>query len=145
MELWQLVRRVSDLYGRRMEEHKRGIPAAEYMDALSIHQFRYVVAIDRMERPTCGSLAQRFHVTPPTATAIVKKLEGGGYVCSEEDPTDRRQRLLSLTEKGSAVARVNEAAYQLLAEDIRRWLTPEERAAYERLTAKICDRIAELS
>ena len=69
----------------------------------------------------------------------------GGYVCSEADPTDRRQRLLSPTEKGYAVARVNEAAYQLLAEDIRRRLTPEELTVYEQLTAKICGRIAELS
>ncbi len=50
---------------------------------------------------TLGDLAAREHVTPPTITRVVEKLEGQGLVTRNVDPQDRRVVHLELTDAGT--------------------------------------------
>lgn len=50
-----------------------------------------------------SALAQRLRVGPPAASGLVDRLVEHGYLQRREDPADRRQQLISLTEAGMAV------------------------------------------
>jgi DNA-binding MarR family transcriptional regulator len=47
-----------------------------------------------------GELAEREKVRPPSMTRIVNDLEEGGYVTRQPGPHDKRQSLVSLTDRG---------------------------------------------
>ncbi|MGI5172918.1 winged helix-turn-helix transcriptional regulator [Treponema sp. OMZ 840] len=49
-----------------------------------------------------GDLARRIHKDKSTATALIKKLEGAGYIKKERCLHDSRVTFILLTEKGSA-------------------------------------------
>jgi DNA-binding MarR family transcriptional regulator len=53
--------------------------------------------------PTIGALAERLCVQHHTAVALVDKLEARGWAVRKRATSDRRQVLLSLTGKGSAL------------------------------------------
>ena len=53
--------------------------------------------------PTIGALAERLCVQHHTAVALVDKLEERGWAVRKRATSDRRQVLLSLTAKGSAL------------------------------------------
>ncbi|MCC6500851.1 MAG: MarR family transcriptional regulator [Anaerolineales bacterium] len=50
----------------------------------------------------CGisTIGERFDISNAAASQLVEKLVQGGYVNREEDPNDRRSKLLNLTPKG---------------------------------------------
>lgn len=45
-------------------------------------------------------VSERFEITPAAASQLVEKLVQSGFVQREEDPKDRRAKLLNLTDKG---------------------------------------------
>ena len=61
-------------------------------------------------------MADRAGVTKQAVTLMVDHLEAGGYVVRLADPTDRRAKLVVLTERGAAAAEVSRRA----AADIER-------------------------
>jgi len=48
-------------------------------------------------------LAAQLHVGPPAASGLVDRLVEHGYVVRKEDPSDRRQQLVSMTDAGREV------------------------------------------
>lgn len=69
-------------------------------------------------------LAEHLRIAPRSATEVVDALEAKGLVERSPDPTDRRATLVSLTERGRA-----------LAEDVRRARGAESARLFDRLTA----------
>ncbi len=67
---------------------------------LSMPQFSLLMQM--YHRGACGmsGLSERFEITPAAASQMVDKLVQSGYVMREEDPHDRRAKLLNLTDKG---------------------------------------------
>jgi DNA-binding MarR family transcriptional regulator len=61
-------------------------------------------------------MADRAGVTKQAVTLMVDHLEAGGYVVRVADPSDRRAKLVVLTERGAAAAEVSRRA----AEEIER-------------------------
>jgi DNA-binding MarR family transcriptional regulator len=61
----------------------------------------YVVSV----RPGIGmsALADQLHVTPAALSGLVDRLVDHGYLARREDPADRRQLRVSLTDAGSSV------------------------------------------
>ena len=47
-----------------------------------------------------SEISERFEVTPAAASQLVDKLVQGGFIIREEDPHDRRAKMLNLTDKG---------------------------------------------
>ena len=64
------------------------------------------------------TLAVRTAKDKACLTNLMLNLERKGYVCRHEDPKDRRNKLVYLTEKG---------------EEFHQWITPVLTAYYERL------------
>ena len=47
-----------------------------------------------------SEISERFEVTPAAASQLVDKLVQNGFIVREEDPKDRRAKMLNLTDKG---------------------------------------------
>ena len=108
---------------------------------LSMNAMAVLGALYRNGDLTPGELAASERVQPPSMTRTVACLHDGGYVVRRAHDTDRRQVLLSLTERGRAT---------LLADRRRRdeWLalrlrdlTPDERAVL-RAAAPILEKLS---
>ncbi len=54
-----------------------------------------------------NDLAEAAQVSKQTLTSIVDQLEGRGYVCRRPDPSDRRARLVSITDRGQELIDVS--------------------------------------
>lgn len=139
MQLWQLVRLVSERYGKRLQEHKKARPGSGELDAMTVQQFQYLQAVNRFPSATVGGLAAYFRVTSPTVTVAVNRLVRAGFLKKSPSNVDGRSNLLVLTQKGRKVLRVQEGAFRALAEDISRALDENELGEYFRLTKKVCD------
>ncbi len=64
----------------------------------------------RPEGITISALAQLAGVRKQTMAQAVEQLERGGYVERRDDPSDRRSRLVFLTDRGRSVTPVTHAA-----------------------------------
>lgn len=139
MELWQLVKLVSERYVRRLQEHKTKSPGAKALESLAIQQFQYLQAINSLPSATVGGLATYFGVASPTATFTVNKLVRDGYLKKTPSSEDSRSNFLTLTTKGRKLLKVQENAFKALAVDIENVLDENELETYFRLTKKVCD------
>ncbi len=138
MELWELVRLVSERYGKRLEQHKKAHARAGELGQVTLQQFQYLQAIRKSPFPTIGSLSAYFGVRSPTATVIVARLEENGFVKRSPNPRDRRSNRLVPTPKARRILEVQEAAFKALGEDIRDALSPGDLKLYARLTEQVC-------
>jgi len=66
-------------------------------------QFSLLMALNRPEPPTLGSVSALLGLDRTTLTSNLRPLERRGLVQVWPDPTDRRARLLSLTPAGRAL------------------------------------------
>ena len=90
------VQRAARALARRFDEALRPV-------GLTSGQFSLLNALNRPEPPAIGPVAQLLAMDRTTLTAALKPLERDGLVAIAVDPTDRRNRLLRLTEKGQNV------------------------------------------
>lgn len=53
---------------------------------------------------SAGQLAEKLNSDPPYVSVTLRELETRGYVVRTEDPSDRRRRVVELTDSGRAIA-----------------------------------------
>ena len=70
---------------------------------LTSGQFSLLMALNRPQPPAMGPVAQLLAMDRTTLTAALKPLGRDGLVATGTDPKDRRNRLLTLTQKGHDV------------------------------------------
>jgi DNA-binding MarR family transcriptional regulator len=70
---------------------------------ISMPQFSILMQLHHSANCAVGDISERFDITNAAASQLVDKLVQGGLIQREEDPHDRRARLLNLTEKGRAL------------------------------------------
>ena len=99
---------------------------------LSIPQFSILMQLHY--RGNCGvsDIGDRFDITNAAASQLVDKLVQNGLIQREEDPHDRRAKLLNLTDKGKGFL-------QQGIEQRYRWV---DQLA-EKLTAEECTQVSE--
>ena len=72
---------------------------------LSMPQFGVLMQLHHKGAFGMSEVSERFEITPAAASQLVDKLVQNGYVAREEDPNDRRAKLLNLTDKGREIIR----------------------------------------
>jgi len=87
------VQRAARALARRFDQALKPV-------GLTNGQFSLLMAMNRPEPAPMGQLARLLTMDRTTLTAALKPLERNGLVRMEADPSDRRSRLLSLTDKG---------------------------------------------
>ena len=75
-----------------------------------------------------SEISGRFDVTPAAASQLVDKLVQSGYIQREEDPNDRRAKLLNLTDKGRELIRQGIEERYRWVDELTEKLTEEERS-----------------
>ena len=95
---------------------------------LSMPQFSLLTQM--YHRGACGmsGISERFEITPAAASQMVDKLVQSGYIVREEDPTDRRAKLLNLTPKGRQLIDEGNAERYRWVDDLSGKLNAEQRA-----------------
>lgn len=89
------LRRFTD-FSMSAAQHE-GLPSQQ-------HQALLAIKGHRGEAPmTVGDLSERLVVARHTASELVERLVGAGYVTRELDPHDRRRQTLALTEKAEDI------------------------------------------
>ena len=81
-------------------------------------------------RENCGisDIGDRFHITNAAASQLADKLVQSGLIRREEDPQDRRAKLLNLTDKAKELIQQSLEERYRWVDQLAGKLTPEERA-----------------
>lgn len=95
----------------------------------------------RPEGITVSELAEHARVRKQTMAQAVDQLERTGYVERRPNPSDRRSRLVFLTERGASVPPVTHAAAERVEQHWARLMGPSE---LESLRASLLRLLAEL-
>jgi DNA-binding MarR family transcriptional regulator len=111
------VQRAARAMARRYDESLR--PAG-----LTNGQFSLLMSLNRPDPPRMGDVASLLAMDRTTLTANLKPLERRGLVTVAHDESDRRSRVLALTEAGRAI----------LAEALPIWKREQKR--FERLLSR---------
>ena len=121
MQIIHLSKLFRDQLRRASEE--AGVPCGYRM---------ILMELSHLESATQYELARRTHLTAPTVSVTLQKMEHDGYITRTPDEKDLRQMRVSLTEKGKAAEADNRARANLLEQTLLGDLSPEER---QQLTA----------
>lgn len=82
------------------------------------------------EKMTMGELSEKINRDKSTTTVLVRKLEQDGLITGEPDPSDKRSRIIYLTEKGK---KFNKTARELSGEllgTFYKGFTEEEKTSF---------------
>src|SRR5690606_14883591 len=95
------------------------------------------LAMNGAQRPS--AIADKLHVSPPTATRLVQRLEGAGLVARQADASDGRAHLVTLSPAGrELVTGVLAQGERLMTQALETW-TPAERDALAPTLARLTD------
>src|ERR1700722_10683930 len=109
---------------------------------LSDTQIAALAALERHGAMTPGELAEHEKVQPPSMTRVIAALEEGGLVMRGPHQTDRRQVMLTVTERGQAVVEQSRHLREAWLAQRLRDLTPQERATL-RAAAPILEKLSQ--
>ena len=107
------VQRAARALARRFDEELRPFE-------LTNGQFSLLMSLNRPEPPPMGPVASLLAMDRTTLTAALKPLERRGLVKIDHDPSDRRSRVLILTEKGRSLLTRALPVWQRTHEDIEK-------------------------
>ena len=91
-----------------------------------------------------AQIADRVLIPRQTITSILDKLETGGFVIRTDHPTDRRRKVIRLTEAGFEKACAIWGDLASYETQIMEAFTPREIELFKRLNLKLAARIREL-
>jgi DNA-binding MarR family transcriptional regulator len=121
----QAIRTWMDVF---MHRSMRGWGLFAKSMGLSMPQFGLLMQMHHKGACGMSEVSERFEITPAAASQLVDKLVQNGFIQREEDPSDRRAKLLNLTDKGKKLIRQGIEERYRWVDELEEKLTPEERA-----------------
>ena len=100
-----------------------------FAKALGLSMPQFGILMQLHHRGNCGvsDISDRFDITNAAASQLVDKLVQSKLIQREEDPHDRRAKLLNLTEKAKELIQKNIEERYRWVDQLAERLTPEER------------------
>jgi len=121
----QTVRQFMDIAMHHlMHQHSRFAKAS----GISMPQLGILMQLHHRGNCAVGDIGERFDITNAAASQLVDKLVQSGFIQREEDPHDRRARLLNLTGKGKELVRQGIEEHYRWIDQLSEKLTAEESA-----------------
>lgn len=135
-----LINDCSRMFSHRMRKFgdESGVPCG-YRSLLMQLAFARVRGEESL---TQYELAKHTHLTPPTVSVTLQKMERDGYITRVPDETDMRQMRVALTEKGIAVDRANMLKAQEIEYLAFEGISPEESQKLTRLLLQVRDNLS---
>lgn len=84
---------------------------------------------------TIAQVAEYLSITHSAASRAVDRLVRDGFICRMENPADRRQKVLTLTDRGAALIQDLQSKFTAGIEFLAASLSPEEQEQFRRLIA----------
>lgn len=100
-----------------------------------------LMELSHSERMTQYELAKHTHLTPPTVSVTLQKMEHDGYIARTPDERDLRQMQVSLTDKGHDAELDNRMRANALEQVILDGFTDEERETLASLLTRMEDNL----
>jgi DNA-binding MarR family transcriptional regulator len=111
-----------------MHRSMRGWSHFAKSTGLSMSQFSILMQL--YHKGPCGlsEIGERFDISAAAASQLVDKLVQAGYLARTEDPTDRRAKLLALSDKGKELINQGTEERHRWMDDLTSKLSTEEQA-----------------
>lgn len=124
VEISYITRQWMDMF---MHRSWRGWSHLAKSTGLSMPQFSILMQLHH--RGGCGlsQISERFDITNAAASQLVEKLAQSGYLERTEDPSDRRVKMLNLTEKGHSFVEQGIQERHRWLDDLVQNLSAEEK------------------
>lgn len=128
---------LSNLFRQVNVAHRIVVQA--YLDqyGLYIGQPRFLFALARHPGLSQGELSTELSVSKETVSITMKRLEQAGYVKRVTSPTDKRRKLLSLSDKGEALMPSLREHFHSINEQMFSQLDQTEKKMLESLYLKM--------
>ncbi len=106
---------------------------------ISISEMHILESINKggAQGVTNSFIARDVHITPPSVTVAVKKLENKGYVRRFSNEKDGRQVRLALTSQGKRMNAYHYLYHHEMVTQLEREFTPEEQEMLLRMVARL--------
>jgi len=132
--LGHLLAKVSRLVGGRMRMKLEGIGLHHAQGMILFHLWR-------KEGIAQNALARALHITPPTATNTLQRMERDGWIKRRRDAADQRIVRVYLTGKAEALRSEAAATFRELDRELTAMLTENERNILMRSLLKVHDHL----
>ena len=96
-----------------------------------------LMELSHFEKLTQYELAKRTHLTPPTVSVTLQKMEHDGYITRTPDENDLRQMQVSLTEEGISAELANRMRANALDQQILSGFSEEEKQLLSKLLSQM--------
>ena len=110
-----------------MHRSMRGWTHFAKSTGLSMAQFSILMQLHHKGPCGMSDLSERFDVTPAAASQLVDKLVQSGYLERDEDPSDRRAKLLKLSHNGAKLVEQGMNERHRWMDEITRNLSADEQ------------------
>jgi DNA-binding MarR family transcriptional regulator len=124
-EFSQAIRQWMDVF---MHRSMRGWGLFAKSMGLSMPQFGILMQLHHRGNCGIGDISERFDITNAAASQLADKLVQSGFIKRDEDPHDRRAKLLNLSDKGRELVRQGTEERYRWVDELAGRLTAEERA-----------------
>lgn len=121
LTLGHLLAKVSRLLGHRMRMK---------LESIGLHHAQGTILFQLWHQDGMPQnvLAHALHITPPTATNTLQRMERDGWIERHRDTTDQRIVRVYLTGKAKALSSEVRASFQALDRELTSTLTDKERS-----------------
>ena len=121
----QAIRSWMDVF---MNRSVRGWGLFAKSTGLSMPQFSLLMQMHHKGACGMSEVSERFEITPAAASQLVDKLVQNGFIQREEDPNDRRAKVLNITDKGRDLIQQGIEERYRWVDELAGKLSAEERA-----------------
>lgn len=110
---------------------------------LTISQFSVLMTLSEERSCTLElrELERRLHVSHPTTTGLVKRLEAKGIVSISISANDARKKIVSMTDQGKNLLKAGEEGRKKAERTITKNLSAEEQATLRSLLDRIIENL----
>lgn len=109
----------------------------------SLSQINSLFFIDRASDPTMNDLSLQLGVTKAAVSQLIDRMVEQGLVLRQEDPDDRRSKILTLTPSGKEiVVKAIQARHAWLA-DFADEFSPEDQLQFEPYLAELVGKLTQ--
>lgn len=136
-DAYVLEAQVGHLLRRAHQRHVALFTQIFGVDGLTPMQYAALVKIGDQGEVSQNLLGRLVAMDPATSQGVVKRLIDQGLVLRRDDPHDRRRALLALTAAGRHAVAEHIPLGRVATDETLAPLTPDERAAFLRLLAKL--------
>lgn len=124
VQFTQAIRSWMDVF---MHRSMRGWGLFAKSTGLSMPQFSVMMQLHHKGACGMSEISERYEISPAAASQLVDKLVQSGFIIREEDPNDRRAKLLNLTDKGRKLIQQGIEERYRWVDELAGQLTTEER------------------